>query len=336
MPTVVSVEMSLAAPSPLSASPSWHAAQKELEGALSAAASVVIGQQTAQKIIVSCLLAEGHVLLEDVPGVGKTTLARATAQALGLKSSRIQFTSDMLPGDIVGGTMPDPNMPATLSFRPGPLFAEIVVADEINRASPRTQSALLEAMAERQVTVDDTTHPLPALFLVLATQNPLEHRGTFALPESQLDRFMVSMPLGYPASVDEFALIARPEAPRAALAALTAKTSTKALLGLVEAARHVTLSDPVVAYILAIVRATREHPDVQLGASPRAALALASLARSWALVAGRDHVLPDDIQVLAPYALPHRLSLRGSSDARGRREAHGIVDHILRTVAVPR
>lgn len=297
---------------------------------------VVRGHDDVVKLAVAALLARGHILLEDVPGVGKTTLARALARVLGSSFARVQFTADMLPSDVLGSHILDPAT-QTLQFRKGPIFSDVVLADEINRASPRTQSALLEAMAERKVSVDDSTHALSPTFAVLATQNPLEHHGAYPLPESQLDRFMVRLSLGYPSAEIERALILSPAAPEKALLDLPVLLGPERLMALQSQVDQVKLADPVATYLLAIVEATRTHPDVMLGASPRASIAFASIARAWALLAGRAYVVPDDLRVVAVPVLAHRLSLAASdqlgADAKKR---SGIITNILARTAVPR
>ena len=311
------------------------AARGLIDAAAAAIGNVVRGHPEAVRLVLAAVIGRGHVLLEDVPGVGKTTLARAVAQVLGASFSRVQFTADMLPSDVLGLQILDVKAGGGLIFRPGPIFAEVVLADEINRASPKTQSAMLEAMGEGRVTVDDTTHSLPAFFSVLATQNPVEHHGAYPLPESQLDRFMVCLSLGYPPRQDELALLQRPPATMQLLAELPQICTPGLVLRMQQLASAVTLSDAVAQYLLDLVEATRRHPDILLGVSPRGSLALASMARAWAFVAGRQFVLPDDIQQLAPWVLAHRLALTGGTGS-SRAQAQATLREVLERVDVPR
>ena len=307
-----------------------------LATALRSVGDVVRGNPEAVKLLFATVLARGHVLLEDVPGVGKTTLARAAAQALGCSFSRIQFTSDLLPSDVIGVQVLDPRT-GTLRFQRGPLFANLVLADEINRASPKTQSALLEAMADRQVSVDDVTHPLLPPFSVLATQNPVEHHGAYPLPESQLDRFTVCLSLGYPARDDEKALLIGNRTADVVLATLGASLDVERVIELQQHASRVTLSDSVASYLLAMVESSRVHPDVELGCSPRGSLAWAALVRALAVLEGRSFVLPDDVKRTARAVLVHRLSVRGAGDGAGARvKARAIVDEIVSRTPAPR
>jgi MoxR-like ATPase len=298
--------------------------------------SVVRGNPASVRMALAAVLAGGHVLLEDVPGVGKTTLARAMAKTLGVRFQRIQFTADLLPGDVVGTTIFRAES-ATVSFRPGPLFANVVLADEINRASPKTQSALLEAMAERQVSVDDTTHPLPQPFIVLATQNPLEHHGAYPLPESQLDRFLVRLSLGYPPLDDERDILVNNRSGHDVLAALPALLDESGLLTLQSQVQAVSLAPLAADYLLAIATATRTHGDVELAVSTRGVIGWAQLARALASMAGRNFVTPDDIKASAKPVIVHRLGLRGVVDpSHMRRRAEAVVDELLRSTPVPR
>ncbi|MDJ0864516.1 MAG: MoxR family ATPase [Myxococcota bacterium] len=296
------------------------------------------GKAEVVRQVVEAAVAGGHVLLEDVPGVGKTTLAQAFARSVDASFRRIQFTSDLLPSDLVGSAVPelrDGRPTGAFAFQPGPLFAQVVLADEINRASPKTQSALLEAMAEGVVSVDGVAHPLPRPFLVVATQNPVEHHGTNPLPESQLDRFLLRLRIGYPDPADEAAVL-RDDPAASELPRLGAVIDGGDLLAMRAAAERVKFDDGLVAYLLEIVRETREHPSVVLGASPRGAVALRRVAQARALVDGRDYCIPEDVRDLAAPVLAHRLAL-DPREIGGRRaeEAEWIVREILDGVAVP-
>ncbi|HEX5503283.1 MAG TPA: AAA family ATPase, partial [Thermomicrobiales bacterium] len=278
------------------------------------------------------LLCEGHLLLEDVPGVGKTTLARALARSLGGEFRRIQFTPDLLPSDIGGITYFNQRR-GEFEFRPGPVFANVVLADEINRATPRTQSALLEAMEERTVTVEGETMPLPRPFLVLATENPIELEGTFPLPEAQLDRFLLRLAIGYPDEDEEDSLLVRFAGPHPLLD-LTPVVAPDDLAGLIRAAREVHLGDELRRYLTRLVRATRTHDAVELGASPRGTLALGRASQALAALRGREYVLPDDIKALAGPVLAHRLILSPEARLRGR-TAPQLLAEIVAGVPVP-
>ncbi|MGN8199725.1 AAA family ATPase [Salinisphaera sp. RV14] len=264
----------------------------------------------AIRLALACLLADGHLLIEDIPGVGKTTLAHGLADALGLAFSRIQFVSDLLPSDILGVSVFDRNE-AEFVFRPGAIFAELVLADEINRASPRTQSALLEAMAERQVTIEGVTHRLEAPFNVLATQNPADHSGTFNLPDSQLDRFLMRIDLGYPSRMAERRLLAggvsRVDASHDRLAPVAGPND---LIAWQRAAAATLVRDPLLDYLQALIEHSRSASACERGLSPRGGLALRRAAQAWALIDGRDHVLPEDVQAVLPAVVDHRLTLR--------------------------
>jgi MoxR-like ATPase len=300
-------------------------------------ARVIRGKAGAIRNCVLALLARGHLLVEDVPGVGKTTLARSLAASIGGTFHRIQFTSDLLPSDIVGVSV---LAPATgkFEFKPGPLFANVVLADEINRTTPRTQSALLEAMNDGQVTVDGLSHSLGQPFLVIATQNPEEHYGTYPLPESQMDRFALRIRLDYPAAeVEQSLLLDAPALTEEALAKIDAVVSLGEIVALQEAAAQVKLSAELAGYIVEIARETRRSPFLSLGISPRGELAWRNLARAAALAAGRSYVLPDDLKNLALPALAHRLVLANQLDSTGRarEEAERIVMEIIGRVPVP-
>jgi MoxR-like ATPase len=295
-------------------------------------ARAVVGKAQAVELLLVALICEGHVLLEDVPGVGKTLLAKAMARSLGCSFKRIQFTPDLLPSDITGSQVFDQRT-STFEFRPGPLFANIILADEVNRATPRTQSALLEAMEERQVTADGVTMPLPRPFLVLATQNPIELEGTFPLPEAQLDRFFLRLRLGYPTEDEESAILQRvaDADPLAEVAPVLGADDKEQLRSSVA---RVHVADVVRAYLVALVRATRGRAGLNLGASPRASLALFRGARALACIRGNSFVRPDDIKALAPAVLGHRIIL--SAEARLKaRDAEAVVAEILSAVKVP-
>jgi MoxR-like ATPase len=273
---------------------------------------VIVGKRSVIDLALVCLLARGHLLIEDVPGVGKTTLAKALARSIGGTFGRIQFTPDLLPGDVVGVDVWDRNT-SEFSFRPGPVFANVVVADEVNRASPKTQSALLEAMAERQVTVDGTTRNLPRPFMVLATENPVEHEGTYPLPESQLDRFCMRLSIGYPDARDEVDLLTRDEG-ISQVDTLDAVVTPEQSTALSAAIDRVGVAGTLRTYLVDIARATREHPAIDVGMSPRATLTLQHVARAHAALHGRGYVIPDDIRDVLVPVVAHRLIL--SPDAR--------------------
>jgi MoxR-like ATPase len=268
--------------------------------------------------VVTCLVAEGHMLIEDLPGVGKTTLARAVARSLDLQFARVQCTADLLPADIVGTNVFN-QREDRFEFRPGPIFANVVLVDEINRASPKTQSGMLECMQERSVTVDVHSHELARPFVVLATQNPVEFEGTYPLPEAQVDRFMARVSLGYPSSAGEVAMLRAHETGDRVDAVEPVATAAE-LLGVQDAARRVHASDALRAYVVSLLRRTREDPRVDLGASPRAGLMLLRAAKARALLKGRDHVLPDDVQAMADVVLAHRMVLAPEAvDVTGER-----------------
>jgi len=296
-----------------------------------AVATAVVAADQPLRLLAVALLADGHALIEDVPGVGKTLLARATARALGLTFGRIQGTPDLLPGDVTGSSILEGG---AFRFVPGPIFNQIVLVDEINRATPRTQSALLEAMQERQVSVDGTTRPLPTPFLILATQNPIELEGTFSLPEAQLDRFLVRIEMGYPAQTDEQAIAHRYRDVAEPLDTVATVGTADHVVQLREAARAVLVSADVEHYLVTLVRGTREHGDVRLGASPRSSVALYRAAQAWAYLEGRDFVLPDDVQAVAPAVLEHRILLDLDRELRGATR-EGVVANVLDQVPVP-
>ena len=288
--------------------------------------TVIIGKRQQIELLMVALLCQGHALIEDVPGTGKTMLARAVAASLGIGFKRLQCTPDLLPNDITGVSVFNQRS-NEFEFRSGPVFANILLADEINRATPRTQAALLEAMQERQVTVDGVTRPLPAPFLVLATQNPIEYEGTFPLPEAQLDRFLIRLSLGYPETNDE-AQILRNLKKHHPIESIGQVVDGSDLLRLYDTVGDVHVDESLEQYILAIVRATRSHPDVALGASPRGSLALYKTAQALAALRGREYVVPDDVKALASLTLAHRLIVKPESQLRGR-TAPAIVGEIL-------
>jgi len=297
-----------------------------------AAERVVVGQERALELLLVALLAEGHVLLEDVPGVGKTLMARTLARCLGCEFRRLQFTPDLLPSDVTGLSYFNQRS-QDFEFRPGPIFTNVLLADEINRATPRTQSALLESMEEHQVTVEGETRAVPRPFMVLATQNPVELEGTFPLPEAQLDRFLLRVALGYP-SVDEEKAILRRFRERSPLEDVQPVLSSGELLALQAASRRVHVGEAVEDYLVTVVRATRKHDALDLGASPRASLALYRSSQALAAMNGREYVLPDDVKRLAPPVLGHRLLPTSQSRLRGR-GATGVVERLLEEIPAP-
>ena len=296
--------------------------------------TVVVGRRRPLELVLLGVLGRGHVLLEDVPGLGKTLMARCFSEVLGLSFSRVQFTPDLLPADLTGSSVYDPAS-RTFEFRPGPVFAQFLLADEINRTPPKTQSALLEAMAEEQVSTDGTTRPLPQPFVVLATDNPIEYEGTYALPEAQLDRFLARISLGYLATDQEEELLRRRldrgwQPPR-----LEPVVDAATLVAMRETLETVHVEPPVVTYVVQLVEATRSHPHVTVGASPRGGLALVALARGQAVLRGRDYVTPEDVKAVAVAALAHRLSLRPELWVRQVTGAE-VVGEILDSVPTPR
>jgi MoxR-like ATPase len=293
---------------------------------------VIVGKHSTIEQAVVSLLCQGHLLIEDVPGVGKTMLARSLARSLGCSFSRIQFTPDMLPSDVTGVSIFNQE-DRQFEFRPGPIVAQIVLADEINRATPKTQAALLEAMEEHQVTVDGTTHSLPRPFMVLATQNPIEYEGTFPLPEAQLDRFLMRIRLGYPSSEDEVSVLERQQY-RHPLDELTQMVSSEELSEMQEAIKDIYASPAIKRYIVSLARATREHAEVYLGASPRGSLSLYRTTQALAAMRGRDHVLPDDVKELIVATFGHRLILAPAARLRDV-SAEQIVDEIRASIPVP-
>ncbi|HTC15024.1 MAG TPA: MoxR family ATPase [Steroidobacteraceae bacterium] len=300
-----------------------------LAQALATLEQVILGKPQQIRLCLACLLARGHLLIEDVPGVGKTTLAHALAHVLGLVWQRVQFTSDLLPADIIGVSVFD-RASQKFHFRRGPIFTQLLLADEVNRASPRTQSALLEAMEERQVSVDGTTYVLPEPFFVVATQNPHEQLGTFSLPESQLDRFLMRVTLGYPDAAHERELLRGGER-RELLPALTPALSASGVIALQRAVRTVHVAEPLLDYLQALIARTRDASELKLGLSPRAGQALIRAAQAWAYLAGRAAVLPEDVQAVLPAVVAHRLERRDAA----LEAASDLAQEMIRAVAVP-
>ncbi len=292
---------------------------------------VIVGKHHEVRLALVALLCQGHLLIEDVPGTGKTVLAKSLARSLGCSFRRIQFTPDLLPSDVTGLSIYNQKT-QEFEFRPGPIMAQIVLADEINRATPKTQSSLLECMEERQATIDGTTYPMPEPFLVIATQNPIEYEGTFALPEAQLDRFMLRLRLGYPQPLEEIVIL--DEQKRAhPLGELQEVASLEELRAMQAAIREIYVDSAISDYIVRLVNATRVHPDVYLGASPRGSLALYRAGQAWASFQGRDYVIPDDIKALAEAALAHRLIIRTAASIRDV-DPTAIVRELLASVPV--
>lgn len=282
------------------------ASTKELlDNVIGQISQIILGKELQIRLALTCLMARGHVLIEDVPGVGKTTLAHVLARVLGLSFQRIQFTSDLLPADIIGVSIYDKEN-GQFKFHPGPIFAQMVLADEVNRATPKTQSALLEAMEEHQITVEGETRPLPLPFFVVATQNPQHQIGTFPLPESQLDRFMMRIALGYPEHSTERALLKGRDR-REMIAEISQSITPKQLLEIQQAVPKVHVADPLIDYLQAILEHSRQSPHYRVGLSPRAGLAIRNCAQAYALMQGRDHVIPEDVQIVLPGVVGHRL-----------------------------
>jgi len=304
--------------------------KEKLDAVVVSISSVLIGKEDEVRIALACLLARGHLLIEDLPGTGKTTLANAMARVLGLEFNRIQFTSDLLPADIVGVSVYD-RTEAAFCFHPGPVFCQLLLADEINRTTPKTQSALLEAMAEGQVTVEGETRDLPQPFFVIATQNPVQHSGTFPLPESQLDRFLMRLSLGYPDLASEKSILTHGD-PRARLRELDTLFTIAELRALQDEVDDISAAEPVVDYLLRLIQFTRTSEDFEFGLSPRAGLAILQAAKAIALLDGRSFVIPEDIQMVFPAVANHRLQGTGRGHDKGSRvligKALDIVDVI--------
>lgn len=293
---------------------------------------VMVGKTEVIDLLMVSMLCSGHVLLEDVPGLGKTVMAKSLAKSVKGTFHRIQFTPDLLPSDVTGINFYN-QKEGDFQFRKGPVFCHILLADEINRATPRTQSSLLEAMEERQVTIDGVTHPLEAPFMVIATQNPIESQGTFSLPEAQMDRFFMKISMGYPTVKEEVEILKRVMMSHP-VDALEAVTSTEVLLQAQEAAKNVVISDDVLNYIVNIVNQTRNHPHIAIGASPRGSIALMKGSKALAMLRGRDYVKPDDVKYLAPAILGHRLTLNGAYVLSGEENGE-FIERLLMEVIVP-
>lgn len=304
--------------------------QNKLDDIVDRIASVILGKERQIRLALCCLIARGHLLIEDVPGVGKTTLSHVLAQVLGLSYQRIQFTSDLLPADILGVSIYDRDT-AEFTFHPGPIFSQLILADEINRATPKAQSALLEAMEEHQVTQEGETRELPEPFFVIATQNPSHQVGTFPLPESQLDRFMMCLELGYPDPDAERELFAG-EDRRDMIQQLEAQVAPGELAGLQAQVSSATVSGALLDYLQAIIHFTRHSPDFISGLSPRAGLAILNSARAWALMSGRSHVIPEDLQAVIPGVVNHRLSW---SSKRSGQDNNNLAQMLLEQVPIP-
>lgn len=293
---------------------------------------VIVGKRQVIEYFLTAILSNGHILFEDIPGVGKTMLSRAVAISLGMSFKRIQCTPDLLPSDIIGVSIFNQKT-QEFEFKPGPVFANLVLADEINRATPRTQSSLLECMEERQVTVEGTSIKLPKPFIVMATQNPIEYEGVFPLPEAQLDRFLMKLSIGYPSYEDEMEII-KLQREKHPIEDLKSVSSLEEVLDLQEKIKEVYVDETIIQYILDIINATRRHSDIVVGASPRGSLALFRASQALAYIRGRDYVLPDDVKELAPLVLSHRIILKPESYLRGYTQK-GVISSILSSIEVP-
>lgn len=307
-----------------------QATAARLEHVIKVANDVILGKEQVIRLSLACVLARGHLLIEDLPGVGKTTLAQVMARVLGLKFQRIQFTSDLLPADIVGVSVYERDA-GKFSYHPGPIFAQLILADEVNRATPRSQSALLEAMEEHQVTVEGATHRLPEPFFVIATQNPSHQIGTFPLPESQLDRFLMRVSLGYPDATAERTLL-KGRARREVLADLPAVLQPEQLLAMQKQVEGIHVSSALLDYLQNILDYSRRCPDYVFGLSPRAGLGVLRSARAWAMLNGRAHVLPEDIQTVLPCVAAHRLAALGHENHVPR---HSAIERLIQAVPIP-
>jgi MoxR-like ATPase len=310
------------------------ATSAQSEAVLDEIERAVVGKRSALTLILTTVLARGHVLIEDLPGLGKTLIARSFAAALGLGFTRVQFTPDLLPADLLGSTIYDMQS-GRFEFRPGPIFTNLLLADEINRTPPKTQAALLEAMAEGQVSIDGETHKLAAPFIVLATDNPIEYEGTYPLPEAQLDRFAIRLEIKYLSQRDETSMLRRRLERGSAELVVNQVVDTHDFLAMRESVEQVTVHEDILDYVVSLATATRKHPQVAVGASPRAELDLVQLARARALLLGRDYVIPEDVKTLAVPAIAHRISLRPEMWVRN---IHGsnVVEELLRRLPVPR
>lgn len=304
--------------------------REQLKQIIKSANTIILGKEHKLRLALTCILAKGHLLIEDLPGVGKTTLAHTLAQLLGLQFNRIQFTSDMLPADVLGISVFEQNN-NQFTFHPGPIFCNVLLADEINRATPKTQSALLEAMEEHQVTLDGKTRDLPQPFFVIATQNPSEQIGTFPLPESQLDRFLMSISLGYPDAAAERQLLMSNDK-REELSNLASCLNENELKEIQAQVQHITTSDALLDYVQALISYTRDSGLFEYGLSPRAGLALLHVAKAWAMLNDRDYVIPEDIQAVLPSVVQHRLQ---AVDSGSYSESAKIIDSLLQDVAIP-
>ena len=307
-------------------------AQQAIEKIITNIEKVMVGKRQAVELAVIALISQGHLLIEDVPGVGKTMLARSLARSINCGFKRIQFTPDMLPGDITGVTVYNQKI-NDFEFRPGPIIAQVVLADEINRATPKVQSALLEAMEEKQISLDGITHKMPSPFHVLATQSPIEYEGTFPLPEAQMDRFLLRISIGYPSPEEEIAIINRQQYVHP-IEQIGHVVDTCDVLNLQETAKKIYVDDLIKQYIVSLVAATRHHPAIGIGASPRGSLALFRTAQARALLQGRDYVLPDDVKALAESALAHRTMLSPAAQSQDK-GGRAYIAEILETVPIP-
>lgn len=311
-----------------------QATTEHAEAVLTELQRVIVGKRDALTLIMQAILAGGHVLIEDLPGLGKTLIARSFAAALGLGFTRVQFTPDLLPADLLGSTIYDMQS-GRFEFRPGPIFTNVLMADEINRTPPKTQAALLEAMGEGQVSIDGETRRLPAPFIVLATDNPIEYEGTYPLPEAQLDRFAIRLRLGYLGEADEKDMLQRRLDRGSREPTISQVVDATDLIAMRESVEQVTVHPDVLTYVVAIASATRNHPQVEVGASPRSELDLVQLARARALLLGRDYVIPEDVKALAVPTIAHRISLRPEMWVR-RIHGEDVIEELLRRLPVPR